>query len=403
MKIKLNLYNLLISFFLSIIFFLVISLFFSAQKILIVFLISIVFFLAKIKQQNVILINLIVLVVLLKVAINPFQKKIDAINPSITTIYEKHFLYGLKNLNFSFNSYNGDLSSLDKKLKIKYSKSKNPKKIKIITDNFGFRNKTEPKNAKYILVGDSLIYSHNINQEAILNYVLNSKYNLKTYNAGLPVTDLSHYFETIKFFKDKIKLHNKKYIMFISNTDFLNYKLNDNSNYHKYINDKVLHTYFRFKVFFNFYNSLKHFSFSIKKDSKAKPKVFEYDINGQDVLFPYEHAFNVTYDTNSVSSLPNIFNKYNKYLPDVIILIPTKNDVYCNFIENKTCKNIDYFSVLKNDPILSNVKILDTTGFFKNKAKSIIKTKNELLYEIDDTHLNEIGISVLAEFVSNHI
>ena len=67
------------------------------------------------------------------------------------------------------------------------------------------------------------------------------------------------------------------------------------------------------------------------------------------------------------------------------------------------CKNIDYFSVLKNDPILSNVKILDTTVFFKNKAKSIMKTKNELLYEIDDTHLNEMGISVLAEFVSNHI
>ena len=79
--------------------------------------------------------NLIVLVVLLKIVIYPFQKNINEINPSITAIYEKHFLYGLKNLNFSFNLYNGDLSSLNKKLKIKYSKNKNPKKIKIITDN----------------------------------------------------------------------------------------------------------------------------------------------------------------------------------------------------------------------------------------------------------------------------
>ena len=136
MKIKLNLYNLFVCLFFSTIFFLIISLFFSAQKILIVLLISIVFFFVKIKHQKVILINLIVLVVLLKVAINPFQKKIDAINPSIATIYEKHFLYGLKNLDFSFNLYNGDLSSLDKKLKIKYFKNKNPKKVKIITDNF---------------------------------------------------------------------------------------------------------------------------------------------------------------------------------------------------------------------------------------------------------------------------
>ena len=32
-----------------------------------------------------------------------------------------------------------------------------------------------------------------------------------------------------------------------------------------------------------------------------------------------------------------------------------------------------------------------------------MKTINELLYEIDDTHLNEMGVRVLAEFVSNHI
>ena len=95
----------------------------------------------------------------------------------------------------------------------------------------------------------------------------------------------------------------------------------------------------------------------------------------------------------------------NKYLPDVMIFIPTKNNVYCNFIKNKTCKNIDYFSVLKNDPVLNlnSVKILDATGFLRNKAKSFMQIKNELLYEVDDTHLNETGVSVLAEFVSNHI
>ena len=83
-----------------------------------------------------------------------------------------------------------------------------------------------------------------------------------------------------------MKLNNKKYIMFIQQgNDFLKYKLNDNNNYHKYINNKVLHTYFRLKNFFNFYNTIKFLSLSIKKDDMETPKVFEYNVNGQNVLF----------------------------------------------------------------------------------------------------------------------
>ena len=106
-----------------------------------------------------------------------------------------------------------------------------------------------------------------------------------------------------------------------------------------------------------------------------------------------------------VIPLTSIFNEYNKYLPDVIIFIPTKYEVYCDFIENNTCKNTEHFSILKNDPVLNlnRVKILDATGFFRDKAKAFMQIKNELLYEVDDTHLSETGVSALAEFVSNHI
>ena len=409
MKIKLNLYNLFVSFLFSTIFFLIISLFFSAQKILIVFLISIIFFFTKVKYQKVILLNLVVLIFVFKIAMYPFQKKINQINPSITTIYEKHFLYGIKNLNFVVDWYNGDLSSLDENFKIKYFRAENPKKIEIITDNFGFRNKIKPNNAKNILIGDSFLNLDNITQEQILNYVLNNKYNLKTYNAGLAATDISHYFETIKFFKDEMKLHNKKYIMFIfQGNDFLNYKLNGNNNYHKYVKDSIIHTYFRFKVFLNFYSTLKylkHLSRSTKKGSTETQKVFEYNLNGQDVLFKFDYIYNGTFSGNNITPLTGIFDEYNKYLPDVIIFIPTKYEVYCDFIENNTCKNTEHFSILKNDPVLNlnSVKILDATGFFRNKAKSLMQIKNELLYEVDDTHLSETGVSALAEFVSNHI
>ena len=111
---------LILKIFLSIIFFLTISLFFSAQKISLLLVFTIIFFLLKTNYQKVIVINLILLTVFIKIIILPFQLKTQEINPSKVEIYEKHFLYGVKNINFNKSYINGDLSSLDKKYKEKY-------------------------------------------------------------------------------------------------------------------------------------------------------------------------------------------------------------------------------------------------------------------------------------------
>ena len=313
----------------------------------------------------------------------PFQLKTQEINPSKVEIYEKHFLYGVKNINFNKSYINGDLSSLDKKYKEKY-RNLNNKKIKIITDNLGFRNKIKPNDADYILVGDSFLHQLNISQKNILNNILNKNPNLKTYNAGLASTDISHYFETIKFFKDKMKLKNKKYIMFVfQGNDFLKYKLNDNNQYHKYINNDFLHNYFKFKVFFNFYNTFKYFSYSLKKNNNDNfKKVYEHKIANNNILFKFDYIYK---KNTKVHSLNNILNKYENYLPDLIIFLPTKHEVYCDLIKNNKCKAANHFSVLKNDLVSTNVKVLDVTNIFKKNIKYFLETQNELLYEIDET------------------
>ena len=86
---------------LTVIFFLIISLFFSAQKISIVLIFSAIFLLLKINYQKIIAINLIILTFFVKIIFLPFQIKIDQINPSKIEIYEKHFLYGVGNLNMT--------------------------------------------------------------------------------------------------------------------------------------------------------------------------------------------------------------------------------------------------------------------------------------------------------------
>ena len=401
MKFNTITHNLHLRLFFSIIFFLVISLFFSYKKIVIVFIISSVFFFSKFKYQKIIILNLVIFIFLLKAIIYPFQKKIDQINPGKISIYEKHFLYGIGNLNYSDNFLNGDLSSLDKNYIKKYKNIKKPKVINIITDNLGFRNKVPLNESDLILIGDSFLHSMNISQENILNYILNNKYNLKTYNASIGATDIYHYFETIKFFKNQPNFQRKKYLMFIfQGNDFLNYQINTKDNYHKNINNNFLRGYFKIKVFFNFYQSLKYFIHSLKKENKNFKKVYEYKIKGKDVLFKFDYIYQENYQP---SNLGNVFLINKNNLPDFIFFIPTKYEVYCDLIQNKTCKNSNHFSVLYKNDLLKNVKIIDTTNHLKKRAKEILIEKNKLLYEIDDTHLNELGIEELAKIISSNI
>ena len=115
-----NLHKFFIRLFLSLIFFIFLSLYFSIQKILLVFLFSIIFFFLRFNHKKIILINLIIFSILLKILIIPFQNKNTSIDPSKAVIYEKNFLYGIKNLDLKYETFNGDLSSLDESFKKKY-------------------------------------------------------------------------------------------------------------------------------------------------------------------------------------------------------------------------------------------------------------------------------------------
>ena len=227
-----NLHKFFIRLFLSLIFFIFLSLYFSIQKILFVFLFSIIFFFLRFNHKKIILINLIIFSILLKILIIPFQNKNTSIDPSKAVIYEKNFLYGIKNLDLKYETINGDLSSLEENFKKKYFNLKKKRTININTDHLGFRNTIKPNDADYIFVGDSFLQLGNLTQNNILNFVLNNSFGLKTYNAGVGATDIYHYFETIKFFKDKLKLKNKKYIMLIfQGNDFLNYHYQKRTRY----------------------------------------------------------------------------------------------------------------------------------------------------------------------------
>ena len=104
--------------------------------------------------------------------------------------------------------------------------------IKITTDKFGFRNDRYDENFDYFLIGDSFLHQVRLNQNELINYQLKIK-NINSYNAGISIYDISHYFEVIKFFKKKNKF-DKKFIMFIyPPNDFISYG-EPKKNYHKF-------------------------------------------------------------------------------------------------------------------------------------------------------------------------
>ena len=178
-------------------FFFLLSLFFSINKILIPFIVSLFFFLTNSKIQKILTINLIVFIGLIK----SFSLFLNMNNTLSKVIYEKHFLYGVRNLDNFYIKDKGDLTSF-----INVQTVPQNEKIKIKTDRFGFRNEQYNESFDYILVGDSFLHQVRLNQNELINYQL-KKNNINSYNASLSVYDISHYFEIIKFFKEKKKIH----------------------------------------------------------------------------------------------------------------------------------------------------------------------------------------------------
>ena len=374
--------NLILSIFYGVLFFLILSLYFSYQKIYICLLISIILILFNLNYKKIILLNLIIFSILLKI-IFIFYTPQDYYTVLSKTIYEKHFLVGVKNLNINTQIYGGNMDPNNKN---------NIRTINIKTDNLGFRNNLDFNVTDYILIGDSLFHNHRIDQSNLINSQLNNKSEYKFYNASLTGYDMAHYFETIKFFKNLNK--DKKFIMIIfPGNDFLNYEKIKES-YSKNLGNKVLKNYFELKEFFDFYTRIKFITNLLKK-SKLEERIDKtHNINGENIFFYKRYYVDPDIDIN----FSDKFNIYKEYSPDILIIVPSKAQVYCEFLPNYDCYNFNFEKKLSNIPLFENTNILDSTNFFKNEAQKKLLSNNFIFFK-DDTHLNEEGLSLFSEFI----
>ena len=364
-------------------FFIILSFFFSPNKIYIPFIASIIFLFTKKKIKKILFLNLFFFSILFKF----LTFNLGNNNTLSKLIFEKHYLYGVQKLDGKFIKQSGDLYGF-----LDLNTDFITEKIEIKTDEYGFRNENFNKEFDFIFVGDSFLHQHRLDQDDLINYQLKNK-GLKVYNASIAIYDISHYFEIIKFFREKKGFENK-FIMFVyPGNDFINYD-DPKKDYHKFFDNFLLKSYVKLRKFFDFHFKIKFLISLKKKDNNYKNKVSSYFINGKEIYF-FNDFMNSEFKEITFSN--NFTEMYKNFLPNLIIIIPTKFDIYCNFIKQLNCVKNNYEKKIISNKLLKNVKVIDSTSFLIKKAKLELLNDN-FIYDLKDTHLNAIGNKYLSEF-----
>lgn len=181
--------------------------------------------------------------------------------------------------------------------------------------------------------------------------------------------------------------------------DFLNYG-NSKNNYFDFFENDILISYVKLRKLFNFHSEIKFLTSKYKSSKKNnKNKVSSYLIKEKKMFF--FNDFSNSY-LKEISFNEEFTKTYQEFLPDTIIIIPTKFDVYCNFINNVSCNESNYVEKLASIELMKDIKIIDSSTFLIKKA-SLELENNNFLYDFKDTHLNSLGNMYLAEFFAEVI
>ena len=164
------------------------------------------------------------------------------------------------------------------------------------------------------------------------------------------------------------------------------------------LGNRVLKSYFELKEFFDFYTRVKFITNLLKKQKLEQRIDKSQTINGENIFF-YKRYY-VKPDINI--NFSDEFNIYKEFGPDILIIVPSKAQVYCEYIDNYDCYDFDFEEKLSNISLFQNTKILDSTDYFKKEAQKKLLSNNFIFFK-DDTHLNEDGLSVFSDFIIQNI
>lgn len=331
--------------------------------------------------------------------------------------YESKFFYK-KNINETINMPHGDLIAADICINKDTSKNLRVKRTqKFITDKYGFRNsEIDLKDSDLILVGDSQISGSGLSDEFLISNQLNKISNYRSVNLAIGGTGPQDYEKMIEKNFSNIDQDAKLIIFYFEGNDFFikkkNENLKENFNNFIFLKHKIKSGYQRLernkdKLFINildynnfFYKKIRpkaqRFYFGLfakwTNDCPVKYEVINDNLVG---FYWFKDNPNNSFQTYIIKN-PKILKKINK-----IYFIPTKFSVYQKKIKSFERKK-DKFIFLKKSYAEKKIEVVDLTQILQENVNKYLK-ENEFLYFRDDTHLNQNGTFIIANFINDNL
>lgn len=270
------------------------------------------------------------------------------------------------------------------------------KNEKWVTDKIGYRNNSFIEKADIVLLGNSFIYGTGLTQKDIISNQIIAKFKnkLKVYNMA-PATMGEFDF----YLRNNIIKKPKYIILGIGEMSvaggYISIAKNEDS-FMKKLTKKIFYSGLNAEVD-------KSFRFYSLKWLKARMKQIQnLGIKGEmnkKMFFGQGKNPKKLNESELQESVKEIVSckKYCDSLNIKFIFIPTPNKetVYFDFV--KLEKQPDYLTRLIVELNKHNVKNINTIELFNEYRKD----HNELLYHLDDTHWNALGISVVVNKLTN--
>ena len=378
-------------------------------------------FLCFIKKHKLIIFNTNVIFLILLFGTSKFSINTED-NKNYYRGHEKFYKNKLSyqiNVNEYVDIPFGDLVAVDICLNDKeINELKVVRKQKFVTDKYGFRNsKIDLVDSNLILVGDSQVSGSGLTDELLISSQINQITNFKTTNLSIGGANPSDYEKILKRNFSKIKSNAKILIFYFEGNDFTIKKkdaiLKDDFNQNNDFKIFIKSGYQRlernkdkfFKKIINFNNFLykkirpisqRYYFKVLAKWSNSCP--VKYDRIGKDLIgfFWFDKQNKIEYETYAIND-PKILEKIHK-----VYFIPTKLNVYKNFVKNVKFHKNDKFRILKELYAKKNIEVVDLTNILRDEVDNYLY-KNKYLYFKDDTHLNGNGAFVIANFIKKDL
>ena len=261
-------------------------------------------------------------------------------------------------------------------------------------DGFGFRNDSVISNPDILIIGDSFVAGGGLSQEHTITNVLSKLMPSTKIYSMAPTT-----FSTFLIYNKTGRIKKPKLIILFCVERFLNEKndtIADIENI-KYLSDKLNFSKFDeiLDRMLKGTDRLAVSSFFHRRTGIGIPSVID-----KKILF-FEGKMSINNESEKLSkSIENakMINDKCKSMGIRFLFIPMPNKESLYWESVPFTKQPDL--LYKVDSILNKNKILTINALdILTKAKS----KHKLLYHLDDTHWNNLGVQVVADRVKNYI